>query len=144
MLEALMMIHWNIFKLQSGHGLFWQFWIIQWPLLQSALWDLVGCRTWPRYFANKHFHKVWWLYNENYWSYWADKCSGHRPCARRTFFHKNSRFFKWAYKKGCIFSARQTLQNIKLFPSKYALKWPKMQLRRYRKIFPRGHAPKPL
>ena len=35
-------------------------------------------------------------------------------------------------KRGILFSAWQTLQNIKLFPSKHALKCPKMHLRRYR------------
>ena len=29
----------------------------------------------------------------NYWSYWADKCSGN-PSARRTCFHNTSHFFK--------------------------------------------------
>ena len=34
-------------------------------------------------FCQQTFHKVWWLYNENYWSYWADKCSGRRQTAAR-------------------------------------------------------------
>mgnify|MGYP000464658621 CR=1 FL=1 len=47
-------------------------------------------------------------------------------------------------KKNCIFSAWQALQNIKLFPSNYALKCPKMQLRGYRMSkMSEGHAPGP-
>ena len=50
------------------------------------------------YFAQKHFHKVWW--NENYWSYWANQINAlhaaHRMCS-----HNVSRFFKRAYKNEC-------------------------------------------
>ena len=86
MSQSLMMIHWKLFKLQNE--------------LQSALWDLAGYRTWPRYFANKHFHKVWWLYNENYWIYSAEKMLWPPP-ARRVCSHNTSHFFLsiWSYCK---------------------------------------------
>ena len=48
------------------------------------------------------------------------------------------------FKKKCIFSPWQTQQNIKLLPSKYPLKCPKMQLRQYRMSkLSKGHAPYP-
>mgnify|MGYP007133262484 CR=1 FL=1 len=65
----------------------------------------------PNFLSTNIFTK-WWLYNEaewNYWSYWADKCTGCRP---PTFRPPSARvpilypfFFKRAYKNSTSISS---------------------------------------